>query len=152
MKKFTLMVFVMFVMLFGVMVGRLYGQNAPQSAYFKVYEENIWIEEDIKAGITYFSFDIECNNVYGKESITLDYFTNYFVFKDEDGHIYNPEILDIHKVKPSFPLYVKIEVGDKVRGYITIAVPIGIKISDLKFRIENRITGKVSGWFQFFKK
>ena len=169
MKKITFVGFLMFVMLFGMIIGQAFGQSLdlPAGGQLKimgakeVISRNMFV--DIPEGKKCVAVDILVDNINGKSDIKFGLWNNKLVFRDLDGYIYEQNIMYVSLVDHYFDEYIAILKGDIYRSwYVIIAilkgdiyrswyvilVPTNLSINDLSVRFEDTNKKNYSNWLR----
>jgi hypothetical protein len=154
MKRFTLMILVMFVMLFSVMVGQVFGQllDLPLGGQLKVMgvkelavlDMFTIIPKDKKC----IAIDIFIDNTNGKSEIKFGMWDSKLVVRDLNGYIYEHEVMNASSVDRHFDIFITLLRGDIYRSWYVIFIPIDVSVNDLSIRLENKSKDVYSKWLR----
>jgi len=154
MKRFILVVFLIFIMLFGVTVEKIFGQSLdlPSGGQLKimgakelaVLDEFTIIPKDKKC----IAIDILIDNTNGKSEIKFGMWDSKLVVRDLNGYIYQHEVMKASSVDRHFDIFITLLRGDIYRSWYVILIPIDVSVNDLSIRLEDKSKDIYSKWLR----
>jgi len=144
----------LFIMLFGVIVGQIWGQSLdlPSGGQLKimgakeVVSNNIFV--DIPKDKKCIAIDIFLDNTNGKSDVKFGLLDNKLVFRDLDGYLYEQDIMKVSLVDKYFDEFITLLKGDIYRSWYVFLIPTNVSINDLSVRIEDKRKNIYSKWLR----
>jgi len=135
---------VIFILIFCLVTSTVFTQTAqiapmPNGGEFRVIE----IREVTSSNrfttpgenMRFIAVEIVIDNTNGTSDIELNIFTPTIEIRDSQGYAYTPNAMDRRMVKPDIDPNAKIETGEIMRGWVTLAIKDDLPIKGIRIRL-----------------